>query len=63
MSWENHGEWHIDHIVPFATARNLTEFLKLLHYTNMQPLWASENYSKGAKNQSKWRSMLEATIA
>ena len=47
MSWDNYGEWHIDHIIPLASA-NTEEDLKILfHYTNLQPLWAYENISKG----------------
>lgn len=53
MSWENYGEWHIDHIKPCA-AFDLTvveEQQKCFHYTNLQPLWESENSSKGANYQ------------
>lgn len=49
MTWENHGEWHIDHIVPMATAKTKEEALKLNHYTNLRPLWATENLKKGAR--------------
>lgn len=48
MSWDNHGLWHMDHIKPL-TAFNLEDEFELsqaCHYTNMQPLWASENQSK-----------------
>jgi len=51
MSWENYGAWHIDHIKPLARF-DLTDrgqFLKACNYTNLQPLWAAENISKGAK--------------
>lgn len=52
MTWDNHGEWHIDHIVPLATF-NLTDRTQLLiacNYRNLQPLWAKANLSKGRKN-------------
>lgn len=49
MTWENHGQWHIDHIQPLASAKTEEEIYKLCHYTNLQPLWAAENLSKGAK--------------
>lgn len=49
MSWENHGEWHIDHIIPCASAKTEEELIKLFHYTNLQPLWAADNMSKGKK--------------
>lgn len=49
MTLENYGEWHIDHIKPCATATSPEELAALFHYTNLQPLWASENLSKGSK--------------
>lgn len=49
MTWENHGEWHIDHIYPVSRANNEQHLLQLNHYTNLQPLWAYENLSKGNK--------------
>ena len=54
MSWENQGEWHIDHIVPLASANTKEELIALCHYTNLQPLWAEDNLSKGDRlNWSK----------
>lgn len=48
MTWENHGERHIDHIIPldYFNLKIREELLKACHYTNLQPLWASENISK-----------------
>lgn len=51
MTWENYGEWHIDHIRPLATF-DLTDHEQALiacHFTNLQPLWRVENQSKGCK--------------
>lgn len=51
MAWENRGlhGWHIDHIVPLSSAKDREEMERLCHYSNMQPLWAKDNHSKGAK--------------
>lgn len=49
MSWENRSEWHIDHIRPLASATTEEELLALCHFTNLQPLWAKDNLSKGSK--------------
>jgi hypothetical protein len=53
MSWENWGVygWHIDHIKPLSkfNLENREDFLKVNHYTNLQPLWAEENLKKNDK--------------
>lgn len=53
MSWENHGHttWHIDHRRPLA-AFDLDDPAQLAtacHFSNLQPLWAFDNLSKGAR--------------
>ena len=49
MSWDNYGDWHIDHIIPLCSATTVEELEALCHYTNLQPLWAEENILKGGK--------------
>lgn len=46
MNWDNYGEWHIDHIIPLSSAKTEEEVVKLCHYSNLQPLWAEDNFSK-----------------
>ena len=53
MSWDNYGlyGWHIDHIKPCAKF-DLTDpeqQKECFHYSNLQPLWAFDNLSKGDK--------------
>jgi hypothetical protein len=51
MTWWNHTPkgWHIDHIIPLASAETLEETEKLAHYTNLQPMWAKDNIKKSNK--------------
>jgi len=53
MSWENYGKWHIDHKKPISSFNFSSyedpEFEECWALTNLQPLWASENISKGVK--------------
>ena len=51
MSWDNYGEWHIDHIKPLCLF-NLSDRIELTeacNYRNLQPLWAVDNLQKGIK--------------
>ena len=52
MNWENYGvgkdnsTWHIDHIKPISLATNIDESKKINHYTNLRPMWGSDNQRK-----------------
>ena len=53
MSWRNYGNegWHIDHIRPISSfdLRRHSEQLQCFNRANLQPMWATENLSKGVK--------------
>lgn len=49
MSWKNRRLWHLDHVIPLASARTEEELVALCHYTNLQPLWAEDNFKKSDK--------------
>lgn len=49
MTWDNYGQWHVDHIVPLAIAKDRQQLIELCHYMNLRPMWAFDNISKGAK--------------
>lgn len=53
MTWENYGEWHIDHIVPIASFSfdrpQDPEFATCWALTNLRPLWGPLNCAKGGE--------------
>lgn len=53
MSWENFGDWHIDHARPLAsfsfTGPADPDFRAAWALSNLQPLWALDNIRKGAR--------------
>ena len=50
MTWDNYGEWHVDHILPITSFDfkevGDEEFLKCWSLSNLQPMWGDENIRK-----------------
>jgi len=49
MSWDNHGEWEYDHIIPVSHDKTIEGIERSFHYTNIQPLWKEDNRMKSNK--------------
>jgi hypothetical protein len=53
MTWENYGYrgWHFDHIRPLSSfdLTDIDQFKMAVHFSNLQPLWAAENFAKHNK--------------
>lgn len=51
MTWDNYGEWHIDHIIPCSAfeLQHSEEQEVCFHYTNLRPMWAEDNIRKSDK--------------
>lgn len=47
MSWDRYQQWEVDHVKPLSSAKTLSELIALCHFSNLQPLWRSENLQKG----------------
>jgi hypothetical protein len=53
MTWQNMRQWHIDHIVPISsfviTSEDDPELRRAWALSNLRPLWAKANLTKGDK--------------
>lgn len=60
MTWENYGEWHIDHIIPcsYFDFRKEEHQRWCFNYKNLQPLWAEDNYAKSNKIDDNIKALL-----
>ena len=56
MSWENMGEWHIDHIVPLSSfdleSLESGDFKRAWSLPNLRPMWGTDNVRKHAKRMT-----------
>lgn len=50
MTWDNYGDWHIDHITSIKALvdAGVTDPAIINALSNLQPLWSFDNLSKGA---------------
>ena len=50
MSWDNHGEWHIDHVLPIARFDLVDPAHRAVCFawTNLSPLWKPDNIRKSS---------------
>lgn len=51
MTWDNYGDWHIDHIVPVSSfdMSDESDFRACWSISNLRPLWAVDNMKKRDK--------------
>ena len=47
MTWENQGEWHIDHRIPASYFTSIDQMRECFALSNLKPEWAEWNMSKG----------------
>ena len=65
MSWDNYGDWHIDHIIPQRvfnfTSPDNADFKRCWALKNLRPMWARENQTKGGRVDKPFQPMLALT--
>ena len=49
MGWHNKNLWHLDHIIPLASAESVEHLESLCRISNIRPMWAVENQKKSSK--------------
>ena len=47
MTWDNQGDWHIDHIIPQSHFTSIDQMRECFALSNLKPEWGSWNMSKG----------------
>lgn len=62
MTWDNYGEWHVDHKVPKSvfnyTSPDHIDFKRCWALSNLQPLWAKDNLIKSNKFEGDFQPSL-----
>jgi hypothetical protein len=47
MTWDNQGDWHIDHIIPQSYFTSIDQIRECFALSNLKPEWGEWNMSKG----------------
>lgn len=62
MTWNNYGEWHVDHKIPMSvfnyTKPEHEDFKRCWALKNLQPLWAIDNITKHNKLEKHFQPKL-----
>ncbi len=66
MSWENRGQWHIDHVIPvsafnFSSPTDI-DFKRCWSLENLRPMWAADNIRKSNKISMPFQPSLQIGI-
>jgi len=66
MTWDNYGEWHIDHRIPLSAhcyeKPTDIDFQRAWALKNLRPMWALDNISKGARLERPFQPSLAIAI-
>jgi hypothetical protein len=67
MSWENMGEWHLDHKIPRSVFNYNSpediDFSRCWALSNLQPLWKTDNISKSNRLDKPFQPSLALRVA
>lgn len=66
MTWENYGQWHIDHKIPISAFNFETpddiDFKRCWSLKNLQPLWGHDNLVKNASLEKPFQPSLAIAV-
>jgi hypothetical protein len=49
MTWENHGEWHVDHIKPVSSFKTTEHPSVVNALSNLRPIWSTTRVLNGVE--------------
>ncbi len=64
MSWDSYGLWEVDHIRELDSfdLQDPVQLAVACHYTNLRPLWAPDNASRGGRYGARKRLTVDACV-